>query len=237
MSGLVHAEVDDAVGRLRLTRAHKRNALNAAMVHEALDAMDEFVAAGVRVAVLSADSPVFCSGNDLTEVPDQVENSVALRFVDALLNRPLFWVAAVSGPALGAGVALAAVCPVTVMAEHTWFSLPEVEIGLFPAGVVPYLERLVGPRTAFRAGLTGAPLAAADAFTAGLVDEVVPSEQMEDRVQSRVAELLRRPGVTDAARQAWQALFHTPEFTHRFDQMREILRVHERNVPIARGDK
>jgi enoyl-CoA hydratase/carnithine racemase len=237
MSDLIHAVIDGGVGQLRLTRAGKRNALNGAMVAQALAAMDGFVAAGVRVAVLSADQPVFCSGNDLSEVPERVEDAIALAFIEALVDRPLFWVAAVSGPALGAGVAMVAVCPVSIATETAWFGLPELQIGLFPAGIVPYLEPLLGPRAAFRAGLTGAPLPAADAVTAGLIDEVVAPDALDGRVQARVEELLLRPAVTDAARQAWQAQFRTPSFLHRFDQMRQVLRTHERDVPVARGDR
>lgn len=236
MSGLVHAEIERQVGRLRFRRSDKRNALNEAMVNEALAAMDDFVAAGIRVAVLEADPPVFCAGNDLSEVPLQVEKSVSLRFIDALLDRPLFWVAAVSGPALGAGVAAVAVCPVTVAVETSWFALPEREIGLFPAGVLPYLEPVMGTRAAFRFGLTGVRLSAHDAVAAGLVDEVVGSEHLKQRVQDRLDELLLPPGVTDAARQAWQGTFRTPAFADRLEQMLRVLGKHERWTPSMRGD-
>lgn len=219
---LIASSIEGEVGRLCLTRPEKRNALSHALVDEALAAMDRFSEAGVKVAVLESDSPVFCSGNDLDEVCAELERTASIRFLDALLDRPLFWIAALSGPALGAGVAVTATCPIAVASEDSWFSLPEVNIGLFPTGVLPYLESVMGVRTSFEAGLTGTRFSAYEAAEQGLISEVVSKETLDERVRALAYRLVAQPGVTDAARQAWQWRFRTPAFTNRFEQLREV---------------
>src|SRR4051794_12889717 len=115
----------DGVGHLRLERPDKRNAINHAMVDEAIDSIGRFVDSGVSVAVLCASGPVFCAGSDLDEPWDTGETPAADRMVAALLERPILWIAAVAGPTLGAGVGLVAACPVAVAADSAWFALPE----------------------------------------------------------------------------------------------------------------
>jgi enoyl-CoA hydratase/carnithine racemase len=224
MSPLVSAHVrDDGVGELRLTRPAKRNALSHALVDEALAAMDRFEGEGVAVAVLRADPPIFCAGNDLVEAMAERERPAADRFFGALLERPLFWIAALEGPALGAGVAVAAVCPIALMIEDGWLAMPELEIGLFPAGVLPYVEPFAGPRRSLEAGLTGARIAAPDAVAMNLLTEAVAPEQLEARVAHWCAAATGRRQVTDAARRSWQARFRTEAARERAGQLQEIL--------------
>lgn len=219
---LVATAIAGGIGRLRLTRPEQRNALNRALVDEAVAGMQRLAAAGVTVAVLEAEPPVFCAGNDLAEMDDPATGP-AMDLVRALVDGPLFWIAAVSGPALGAGVAMAAVCPVAVAAESAWFALPEHRHGLFPGGMVPFLEVVVGPRPAMRAALTGDPLSARDAATLGLVDEVVPDAGLPERTQEWGERLIAQAAVTDAARDAWQAQFRTEAFAGRLEHLLSLL--------------
>lgn len=219
---LVSSSVSGGVGRLRLTRPDKRNALTHAMVDEVIEAMDAFAAAGAAVAVLEADPPVFCAGNDLREARADRDRAAAERILGALLERPLHWIAAVEGPALGAGVAVVAACPVAIASEDAWFSLPEITIGLFPAGVTPYLEPLIGLREAHTAGLSGERLPAA--AVARLVTETVPPGEVHDRVDAWAEHLVANPQVAAAGRESWQRRFRTAAFTERRDSLDEILR-------------
>ncbi|MET1075950.1 MAG: enoyl-CoA hydratase/isomerase family protein, partial [Umezawaea sp.] len=162
---LVTSTIDDGVGELRLTHARKRNAVGPEMVAQAFEAMDGFARAGVQVAVLSADAPVFCAGNDLDELGTltSIADFSVTRLVQALLERPIFWVAAVDGPALGGGMALVAACPMVVVSDRASFALPELNVGLFPAGVRQYLEVVMGARAALDAGVTGRRIEAPEA--------------------------------------------------------------------------
>jgi enoyl-CoA hydratase/carnithine racemase len=223
-AGLVSAAVVDGVGRLRLTRSEKRNALDHALVDEAAAAMEEFVRRGVRVAVLEADAPVFCAGNDLAEIGElDAASTAVVRFIDAMLTRPLFWIGSVAGPALGGGMALVAACPVALASDEAWFALPERRLGFYPAGVLPYLEVVMGTRPAFAAGLSGRGIPADEAATLGLVDEVVPHHRLAERTDEVAAELVADAAVSDAGRRVWQGRFRTAAFLERQAQLNAVL--------------
>jgi enoyl-CoA hydratase/carnithine racemase len=223
MSGLIDAAVVDGVGRLRLTRAGKRNALSHGLVDEAEAAVDRFTAAGVSVAVLAADPPVFCAGNDLVEARADRDNPAADRFFELLVGSPLLWIAAVSGPALGAGVAAVACCPIAVATPDAQFILPERGIGLFPTAVLKYLEPSMGPRAAFAFGFSGRPLGAEEARASGLVNEVVAAEQLDAAVERWVELAVERPTITDAARSSWQGALQLMLASERARQSDRIL--------------
>lgn len=224
MTPLVSSHVrPDGIGELRLTRPGKRNALSHALVDEATAAVDAFEDAGVRVALLRADPPIFCAGNDLGEAMAERDRPAADRFFALLLERPLFWIAALDGPALGAGVAVAAICPIAVMAHDTWLALPELQIGLFPSGVLPYVEPFAGARRSLEMGLTGARVTAAEAVAMSLATEAVSDAELDAAVERWCAIATARPQVTDAARRSWQARFRTETARERTAQQLEIL--------------
>lgn len=215
----------EGIGYLRLTRADKRNAISHPLVEEASTAMDELVRSGVRVAVLEADPPVFCSGNDLSEIGEATgaAGTAVVGFIDAMLARPLLWIGSVSGAALGGGMAVVAVCPVALASEQAWFSLTERRLGFFPAGVLPYLEAVMGARPAFWAGLTGRTIPVDEAASLGLLDEVHPPEQLAGRVHEVATDLSAHPMVADSGREVWQRRFRTRAMLERQAQLDEVL--------------
>ena len=226
MSGLVTAWADGRVGHVRLERADKRNALSHALVDEALAAADDLAGQGVTVAVLEAAGPVFCAGADLTEAFGRPPAEAASeRLLAALLRSPLFWVAAVGGPALGAGVAVVTACPLSVCADSAWFALPEVRLGLFPSGVMAYLEPFVGTTRAIHLGLRERRWSAREALDWGMVSEVVEAASLAARTEEWAAHLVAHPAVTAGARQAWQSRFADPAFRARKAQLDRLLEV------------
>lgn len=236
MPGLIASEIDGDVGRLRLTRPEKHNALNQELVDQAVAAMDEYAAAGVRVAVLEAAPPTFCAGNDLTEARAGMDGAASDRFLAELLERPLFWIAVVSGPALGAGAAVAAACPVTLATDQAWFALPESGLGLFPARALRYIEPFVGPRLAVELGLSARRLGPEEARAAGIVNEVVPVSELNGAVARWVAHATAHPAVTTAARESWQELFRTDAAVQRAAQLERIFAAQELDpVPAQDG--
>lgn len=211
VNDLVDWSVDGPVGRVRLCRAVKRNALDHRLVDGVLGAAAELERAGALVAVLEAEPPVFCAGVDLTVPIGLDRDGPDLRLLDGLTSSPLLWVAAVDGPALAAGMAVAAACPVVVASERAWFALPERDLLLFPGRVLSYLEPVLGPRHALQLALTGERLSAEQAHHLGLVGEVVSVDRFDTVVARRAAELAAPgPAFVTAARTSWQAVFDGP---------------------------
>jgi enoyl-CoA hydratase len=226
MSELVRAWTEGGVGHLRLERVEKRNALSHALVAAALREAGALVSRGVAVAVLEAAGPVFCAGADLDEAFGRPPAEAASeRLLGALLTSPLFWVAAVEGPALGAGVAVATACPVSVCADTAWFSLPEIRLGLFPSGVMAYLEPVLGTTRTLALGLRERRWTAREALEWGLVSEVVEPGQVAGRVADWTAQLAAHPAAVASARVAWQTRFADPAFRARKAQLDRLLEV------------
>ena len=183
----LRVEVDEGIATLTLDRPDARNALDAALKGELLDAVrmaDHDPA--VRVVVLTGAGAAFCAGQDLREAtsPDAPNLSTVLRetynpLILAMrrLDKPI--VAAVNGVAAGAGVALALACDLRIAADSASFVLAFGRIGLVPdSGTTWFLPRLVGAARAAELALVGDPLSAADAERWGLVNRVVPAEAL-----------------------------------------------------------
>jgi enoyl-CoA hydratase/carnithine racemase len=221
MESAINADIEwsvgpDGVGTLLLNRAAKRNALSPEMVGQALEAIPAMADEGIRVATIRGAGTAFCSGVDtsggLEPSPGQPAGPDLL---DALALSPIFWVAVVEGPALGAGAAIPAVCPLTVATTEAWFSLPEIDLGLYPAPMVAYLEPRLGRQFCLEWGLLGHRISAAEAQQRGLVSMVVDPPQLEATVTELTARLTALPWATERALTSWQALFRSSTFLER----------------------
>lgn len=137
----------------------------------------------VNVIVLSgAGSRAFCAGLDLKEFmaatveDDPKRGAVVRRTFAAVRNAAVPVIAAVNGPALGAGCVLASVCDIRIAADTATFGLPEINVGRCGGGA--HIGRLVPQGALRRMFFTGRPIDAAEAFRIGLVDEVVPAGEL-----------------------------------------------------------
>ncbi|MDQ6525221.1 enoyl-CoA hydratase/isomerase family protein [Nocardioides sp. LHD-245] len=213
----------DGAGELRLNFPEKRNSLSHALVDEVAEAMDKWEATDVEVAVLSAVPPIFCAGNDLVEARTDRQNAAADRMVELLLERPIFWIMAASGPLLGAGVTVAAITPVVIADENAWLALPEREIGLFPAGVLTYVEDQWGSRRSLALGLSGERMSPTEAVQRDVYTELVESGRLDERVDHWCALAVERPQVTRAARRTWQGRFSSSAASERGAFLKEVL--------------
>lgn len=224
---MIRASVADGVGRVTLARPEKRNALTLGIADGLRTAAEDFAAAGVGVAVLDAEGPVFCAGNDLDEARRDPGDTAMKRVLDVLFTGPVFWVAKVEGPALGGGLAVVCACPVALVAEDTYLAMPEVALGVFPSAVVAFLEGSLGPRAALTAGLTGERIAAPYAAARGVVTEAVPRDALDARVADWTARLTERPAVTAAALRSWQSYFASDHFAQRQRDLEVVLRAQD----------
>jgi enoyl-CoA hydratase/carnithine racemase len=184
-ASLVMADSADGIATLTLNNPAKRNALSRALLeclreHLAKIARDR----DVRAVVLNAQGPVFSSGHDLRELVDgdrqDFEHLFALctDVMEAIRKLPQPVIAQVHGLATAAGCQLVATCDLVVASEEATFATPGVKIGLFCTTPGVALARAVGPKKAMEMLLTGNPISAREAESAGLVNRVVPAEQL-----------------------------------------------------------
>ena len=218
---LVLSSVGGGVCTLTLNTPAKRNALSsatmAALHTELADAAarpDE-----VRVVVLAANGPVFCSGHDLKEMRELQEASAFKQTGSAIAPDPriaaLFKqcselmlaigslpqpvVAKVEGVATAAGCQLVASCDLALASSDATFATPGVHIGLFCHTPAVALSRSVGRKAAMRMLLTGAPVSADEAVASGLINAAVPAAELDTAVAELAATIAAKPAATLAA--------------------------------------
>jgi 2-(1,2-epoxy-1,2-dihydrophenyl)acetyl-CoA isomerase len=180
---------------ITLNRPEVFNALNAA-THAALHAGLEEARTNdeVRAVVLTGAGRGFCAGQDLTEfsaavgdIRERLEETYHpnVRAIRAL-EKPV--IAAINGPAAGAGLSLACVCDIRIASEAAVFAPGFVSIGLVPdSGGSWFLVQLLGMARAFEWMTSGRRLGAEEAHALGLVSEVVPSDQLPTRAAELAA--------------------------------------------------
>jgi enoyl-CoA hydratase/carnithine racemase len=194
----VTVRVDEGTAYLTLDRPDRRNALSLELMHELLAALDELAAdQQVRTVVIGGNGPAFSAGHDLSEMVGRDEAAyqelfdVCTRLMMRIHELPQPVIARVHGIATAAGCQLVATCDLAVAAEEARFATPGVRIGLFCSTPMVPLSRAVGRKRALQMLLTGEPIDAATALEWGLVNRVVPAEQLDDAVRE-LAEAIGR---------------------------------------------
>jgi enoyl-CoA hydratase/carnithine racemase len=181
----VRVETDGAVGVIRLDRP-KMNALNVQVQRELHEAADQVSADdSIRAVVIWGGERVFAAGADIKEMEamtysDMARHSGRLQSAfKALAAIPKPVIAAVTGYALGGGCELALTADFRVAADDAKLGQPEILLGVIPgAGGTQRLPRLVGPSRAKDLIFSGRQVDAAEALAIGLVDRVVPADEV-----------------------------------------------------------
>jgi len=191
-------EVRDGVAVITLNRPKVLNALNAGLLAE-LDAAVDAVAAdaAIRAVILTgAGEKAFAAGADIQElarVSGVDGQELALRgqrLFSKIESMRVPVIAAINGFALGGGCELALACTIRVASESAKLGQPEVKLGLTPGyGGSQRLPRLVGKGAALKMILTGEMITAAEALRIGLVEEVLPADQLMPRAE-RIAKTI-----------------------------------------------
>ena len=185
MGEFVRLEVADGVGTLRLDRP-KMNALNAQVQEEIRELAGEATQReDVKAVVVWGGERVFAAGADIKEMADMsykdmVQRSGGLQSAFTSVARiPKPVVAAINGYALGGGCELALCADVRFAADNAVLGQPEIQLGIIPgAGGSQRLPRLVGPSRAKELIFTGRFVQADEALAIGLVDRVVPADEV-----------------------------------------------------------
>jgi enoyl-CoA hydratase/carnithine racemase len=188
-----------------LNRPEKRNALSLELMEEMIEALNEVSSRSeIRVVVIEGAGPAFSAGHDLSEMTGRDEAFLARLFdrcsvmMETLHEVPQPVIAKVHGIATAAGCQLVAACDLAVAAEGTRFATPGVNIGLFCSTPMVPVSRAVGRKRAMELLLTGSPIDASTALDWGLVNRVVPGEELEAAVAELVQAIARSSAYTVA---------------------------------------
>ena len=197
-SVLVHLERrEDGVAVLRLDNP-KVNALSTALLAELEAAAIALHDDPPGAVVITGGERLFAAGADITEFGGVEEaRRVGRAFsqaLDAVTAIPRVVIAAITGVALGGGCELALACDLRVASDRVKLGQPEILLGIIPGGGgTQRLARLVGPSRAKDMILTGRQVQADEALRIGLVDRLVPHDEVNDRAIELAAELARGP--------------------------------------------
>jgi enoyl-CoA hydratase/carnithine racemase len=210
-SALVRLEVEDGIGTIRIDRP-PMNALDVEVQEGIRSAAHEASArADVAAVIVYGGEKVFAAGADIKEMvamsyADMVARSGALQSsFTAVANIPKPVVAAVTGYALGGGCELALCADFRVCGDNAKLGQPEIQLGVIPgAGGTQRLPRLVGSSRAKDIIFTGRFVGAEEALRIGLVDQVVPAEEVYAAARTMAARFVGGPAL--ALRAAKEAI-------------------------------
>ena len=196
-------DVEPPKARITLNRPERRNALSLALMQEVIAALESASAMpDVRAIVLAGAGPAFSAGHDLAEMIDRDAAfyerlfDVCTELMEAIHRLPQPVIAQVHGIATAAGCQLVAACDLAVAAAGTRFATPGVRIGLFCSTPMVPLSRAVGRKRSLQMLLTGEPIDAATALEWGLLNRVVPAEELEAAVDELVTAVSRASPLT-----------------------------------------
>jgi enoyl-CoA hydratase len=177
-------DIHGKVGLITLNRPQALNALNAQIVGEINQALDQLERdPNIGCVVLTGSAKAFAAGADIKEMADlqypQIYVDDLFSDSDRIANRRKPIIAAVSGFALGGGCELAMMCDFILAADNAKFGQPEINLGVLPGmGGTQRLTRAVGKAKAMELCLTGRLMGAEEAERAGLVARIVPQAEL-----------------------------------------------------------
>jgi 2-(1,2-epoxy-1,2-dihydrophenyl)acetyl-CoA isomerase len=197
-------EVDGEIGTLTLNRPDSLNAMSPQMIGE-LTVASAWLAdrAPLRALIITGEGKAFSSGGDVTwfrkgvesedfDLPSDVRRGAEVlhQAIVDMHRIPYPVIAAVNGPAAGAGFSLALACDIRIASESAFFACAYGRIGASPDGGMTYfLPRVVGPSRALELLLNDPNLSAEAALSEKLVSEVVPAEELMERARQKAEKL------------------------------------------------
>ena len=200
---------DGAILTLTMNQPGTRNALtgNSASAEFVQACADITLDPSVRVVVLTGAGPVFSSGGNVKDmqrfrqpgiapeaIREEYRNGIQ-RITKAMYHLDVPIIAAVNGPAMGAGLDLACMCDIRIAADTAKFAESFVKVGIIPGdGGAWLLPRVVGMSKASEMAFTGDALTAAEALACGLVSKVVPADALLDEAMALARRIAANPG-------------------------------------------
>ncbi len=233
-------------GIVTLSREERRNAISPTMVVELLDALriydDE---PNILVIVLTgAGSKAFCAGADFGEALSGTASLLdrhegQRKFAELFkvikgLRKPLL--GRINGHALGGGFGLACSCDIVVAAKHCRFGTPEINVGLFPYVIMATLLRSTSvPKKLMEMMLTGETLDAGEAQQLGLVNYVVPGDQLDAKVDEITKKIASKsPAILRLGRRAFYTM-RDMEYEKALEYLSSVLAINTMAEDVAEG--
>jgi enoyl-CoA hydratase/carnithine racemase len=266
-------EVKDFIATITLNRPESLNAFSVSMIRAWIEALEEGRDRDdVRVIVVTGAGRAFCAGGDvramqqgrgfLAQGEAELDTySTPLAVKDSLwkliqripltlesIDKPV--IAAINGDAVGAGLDMALMCDLRLAADNARLSEGYVRVGIVPGdGAAYYLPRLVGPAKALELLLTGDRLTAQEAERIGLVNRVVPADQLLEETYKLAAKLAAQPPVavqltkravyqsarTDLRTSLDLVSSHMAVVTRTEDHLEAVRALLEKRPPVVKG--
>ena len=209
MTHFLKSEREGAVLILTMNQPETRNALTGnTAVQEFVDACDAIrLDPSIRCVILTGTGPVFSSGGNVKDMqryfnesltPDTIREEYRngiQRLPKALYNLDVPVIAAINGPAIGAGLDLTCMCDMRIASDKATFAESFVKVGIVPGdGGAWLLPRVVGISKASEMAFTGEALTAQEALSCGLVSRVVAHDTLLDEARKLAAKIVANPG-------------------------------------------
>jgi methylglutaconyl-CoA hydratase len=191
-------DFDSAIATVTLNRPDKRNAVSYELIDDLTRALEEVSNSAAQILILTGAGKAFCSGMDLDNLKALAGRTSEQNLADSRTMASLFrslyefpkpTIAAVNGAAIAGGTGLALLCDFTLAVPDAKFGYTEVRIGFVPAIVSVFLLRQAGEKIVRGLLLTGRIFDASEALEMGLINEVVPPENLLDRARELAAQL------------------------------------------------
>jgi 2-(1,2-epoxy-1,2-dihydrophenyl)acetyl-CoA isomerase len=200
----IDISIDGEIGTLTLNRPKSLNSMSPQLIAEMVEAFGWLAdQAPLRALIVTGAEGAFSAGGDVNTFKQGVESDeidlpsnvrrgaeVLHQAIIDMQRVPFPIIAAVNGPAAGAGFSLALACDIRIASENAFFACAYGRIGASPDGGMTYfLPRIIGPSKALELLLNDPNLSAQDALEAGLVSEVVGPDELMDRAREKAAKL------------------------------------------------
>jgi 2-(1,2-epoxy-1,2-dihydrophenyl)acetyl-CoA isomerase len=205
VSGKLLVSLENGVKRITFHNPSRRNSIDSAAIKRFAEVIAESADDGTRVVVITGSGDSFCAGADLQSLSagDVANNDVTASLREGVnpgvlamraLPKPI--IARVHGHAAGVGCNYALASDIIIASDQAFFGQVFIKIGLMPDGGGTYfLPRLVGYNKAFELMATGDPISSQEALALGMINRVVPADQLDATVDSLAARLANAPGL------------------------------------------
>jgi enoyl-CoA hydratase/carnithine racemase len=239
-------ETKGKAGIITLSREERRNAISPTMVVELFDALKKYDDDPNVLAIVltGAGSKAFCAGADFGEAisataslldrHEEQRKFAELFKVIKGLQKPLL--GRINGHALGGGFGLACSCDIVIAAEDCRFGTPEINVGLFPYVIMATLLRSTSaPKKLVEMMLTGERLDAREAQQLGLVNHVVPREQLDAKVDEIIKKVTSKsPAILRLGRRAFYTM-RDMEYEKALEYLSSMLAINTMAEDVAEG--
>lgn len=196
---LVITTLEDSIGTIILNHGQKRNALSQPLIFDTLDALGAFRQKDVRVVILRAPdgATVWSSGHDVSELPQGHRDPLGWddplrRLVREIENYPSPIIAMIEGSVWGGACEVAFACDLVIAAEDATFAITPAKLGV-PynlSGLLTFMNT-ISLHIVKEMAFTGAPMKAERAERLGIVNQIVPRQQLRQRTDAIAREIVR----------------------------------------------